>query len=969
MSQSESLLTTSGHRAAIYAKAVGRRHILRALLSLASAALLLRCMGLLNQIVVTSRFGAGASMDAYFIASTLPTVFAQVIINTFQGSIIPTYARTYSQGKNEQASALFNTLLNLLLISTALLVLILFLFRRQFVLLSAPGLNSQSLDLSTSLTLFLYPALLLMSLAGFLEAILNAQGKFAWPAYAGLIQPLVTASLVLLFGLTSGVVMLCIGMVAGLSLQLGVLIVNARRAGLSYRPVLHLRNREVRLILSAAWPVLLGSAVSLASPLIDQVFASSLSTGSISALNYALKITSVFSGVVFSAVGRAVLPYLSRQATHDMQDFKETLRLYLWLVGIGTAVLSIFMILLAGPIVHLLFQRGAFTAADTEHAALTLVGYLIGLTPMAFSFILFTVFSALNKTKMLLRVAFFSVSLNALLDFAFARLWQSFGIALSTSVVYFCSVLLLFLVLRRLVGKLDLFTPPPEIVRALRKLSRGGSVYFGGGGQKSTTFDLFPRLRQSLLHAGVALSVFAVGVLGVIWNSLYALRISIGVTAMALLLRYPYLLVIAWAFLNALNAAPIFRGSNLLLGLTIPTLLLIPLMPARQTFKRMPALAFLLALLLEMLASIGSSTLSSQQYITYWAEFLDCLLVAILTINLLTTRRRLLGLIDALLAVSAFIALYGIYGYLTKHNGIEDSTTSLFRITSIFAAAPPLALFFSIIIPVSLYRMFVSRGFVRLVHLVLFVILLIATGLTFTRVVFISIPLSLVAMALFSASARVRAQLLGGILAIAVLAILLSVFGNLPLFDRFFNQDLGSLNGRSYLWSALLQHFSWTQLLGYGIYSSNYLLASLNVGINGQGLIGTSPHSLLLGTLYDNGIIGLALLVLVFAALFINIIAGLLKARGEHRLLFAATLAVFVTVAVQSLDSSDFWDQAISMYIWFALALPFAVCWSSAKQAVTPAIASQVEETVEAQRKLAYGQSFSGEELRRGTTC
>ena len=62
-------------------------------------------------------------------------------------------------------------------------------------------------------------------------------------------------------------------------------------------------------------------------------------------------------GVIFASVGRAVLPDLSRQAAvKDMQAFKETLRLYVWAVGIGTMILTAFMIVLAHPIVRILFN-------------------------------------------------------------------------------------------------------------------------------------------------------------------------------------------------------------------------------------------------------------------------------------------------------------------------------------------------------------------------------------------------------------------------------------------------------------------------------------------------------------------------------------------------------------------------------------------------------------------------------------
>ncbi len=104
---SGSLSTTSARMAVVPAKSV-HKQIFRALLTLSSAALLARVMGLLNQIVVTERFGAGAAMDAYFVASALPYLMGQLGSSAIEASVIPVYARVRMQGK-EEAFKLFST--------------------------------------------------------------------------------------------------------------------------------------------------------------------------------------------------------------------------------------------------------------------------------------------------------------------------------------------------------------------------------------------------------------------------------------------------------------------------------------------------------------------------------------------------------------------------------------------------------------------------------------------------------------------------------------------------------------------------------------------------------------------------------------------------------------------------------------------------------------------------------------------
>ncbi len=935
------LSATSTRLRAIRASTVNKQ-IFRALLSLASAALLIRVAGMLNQVVITSRFGVGPAMDAYFISSTWPLLLASLLGSAIEAAVIPAYTHIRTQGTKAEASRLFSTLLNLFIVSGVLVTLVMFLFRSQLILLSAPGSPSTVLGLASDLVPFTFPVFVLTVVIYYLECILNTEGQFGWPAYAGMLVPLTTAVFVLTIGHALGVVALSIGMIAGLLLQLCAFFIRARRAGLTYHFILEVRNPEIALIVKAGWPVLIGALIGQAINLIDQIFASFFAAGSISALNYALKLISVFTGVIFVSVGRAILPYLSRHAsTNDMKSFKDTLRLYIWLVGIGTTVLSIFVIVLAHPIVQILFQRGAFTAADTNYTAIMFIGFAVGLTPIAFGFIAFRAFSALGKTRALLLVTLFSLLGNTVFDYVFSRLWQGVGIALSTSVSYVFSMFILFFLLRRLIGDLHIFTPPPEIVDFLRKIAialglvqrssltvgmlatyhSSASTRTGQSGSFSP-FNIPFKMRQHLIRFGIMIGVFVIGVVGIFLNSLYALRISLASIILLVLIRYDFVLLIGWILINAPNTMPIFRGTNVLIGLTIPTFLVLTTLPITQTIKRFPALAFLGIYLLWASTSLTISPIGLGPALTAWVLELDCLTVSILAINVINTRRRLLLCIDTMLLVSACIALYGIYGYITRHNGAADPTTSLFRIVSIFAAPPGLAFFLSLMIPLALYRACTLQGFKRLVAGLTTIILLMAAMLTFTRSAFIYIPVSILFMAFFVPSRRMRNALLSSLSMLAALMILLTLIG-IPILSRFASQDLGTLNGRTLIWQAILSHFDPTKLLGNGILASAALLATLNVGA-----IGTSPHALLLGTLYDHGIIGVILLVIVFIALASNLINGARKSSGDQRGLFAVALAVLVVVVLQSIDSNDFWDPALDIYIWIILVLPFVAYWT-----------------------------------------
>ena len=948
-------ITNEGERGA-HKRSVNKQ-ILFALLRLSSAALLIRVIGMLNQAVVSARFGAGATMDAYFVAILLPVLLGQLIVSAIEASVIPIYTRIRTQGTIEQRATFFNTLLNLLLVSALLLSLLMFVFRQQMIFVSAPALDAGRATLAVNLTPFIIPVLLLTAIIGFLESILNAEGQFGWPAYAGILVPLTMIILVLMAGRSLGVVTLCIGMLAGQCLQLCVVIIRAKRIGLVYRPVIDLHNPDIAPVLLIAWPVLLGAIITQASPLVDQVVASFLSVGSISAINYSLKIVSVATGVIFVSVGRAVLPYLSRQASTDnMKAFKETLRLYLWILVIGVTALTIFMIVFAHPIVRILFQRGAFSADDTNRTASALIAFSIGLTPMALSFTLARAFSALGKTRVLMGTAIFSVFSNAVFDYVFAHYWQSTGIALATSAVYVCNMLILLFVLRRIAGKLDLLTLPPEIPDAIQKITTG--FYYrqliNWTQQNLSALNTFYRRHRLAILGSAVIVTLGVGIVGLLLNPLSTLRIGFGILIILAFLRYPYALLITWALMNAFIGAglPIISGNNLLTVLTIPTLLLMLHTPIRQTLKLMPMLAFLLIYLLWVLASIGISPLGIKSFLTTWISLLNYVAIGVLIINQLTTRRRVMGFIDAILFASLLVSLYGLYGYMTRHVGIVDPATKVFRITSTYGDAPTVAFLLSIAIPLTIYRAFTLEDYIKRTGLALVILIYLVTlGLTFTRGAFITVPLSLIAMVFFLPSRKMKIGVLGAIAVVILLTILLATRGHLPILGRFLNKDLLTLNGRTYIWQALLTHFDPTRVLGYGLNASDALLAKLHIS-DSRGVIGTAPMNIYLGALYDHGIIGLTLLLLVFISLTISLVkkirvaqappagtqpAAVSTARSastadSYRMLLAMAVAVFINIFLQSLESRDLWIHEVGLYFWMAMALPFARYWLPVKQ-------------------------------------
>ncbi|GCE17400.1 hypothetical protein KDK_12000 [Dictyobacter kobayashii] len=946
------LSTTSARLVAVKIKSANK-NIFRALLSLASANLLIRVMGLLNQVVVTAKFGQDQHMDAYYVASLIPTTLAPMLASALEASVIPVYSRLRTKGTREQASKLFSTLLNLLIVLSIGITILLLFFKTELMTLLAPGTRASTLLIAQDLTPFIFPVLALMTLNSFMECLLNAEGKFGWPAYAGMLTPLTTATVVLVGGNSFGVLMLCIGTLLGQLLQLGVIIYRAHKSQIVYRPVLNLKLPELKPIMSAAWPALFGGLISMASPFVDTIFSSYQSAGTIAALNNALKLNGVPTGVLFAAVGRAALPYLANQAAiKDMRAFKGTLRLYLWIVGIATLALTIFMTFGARLIVSVIFEHGHFTAKDANTTSWILVGLSIGLLPTAIGFIVSRAFSALGKTRVLMGVSIFSVFANAAFDAYFGRIWGGFGIAFGTSLYYFCTMIILLVTLRMMIGNLNLLTPPKELLDMLWKVGMG-QYYIKWVNWKESgmrDFGLTHAFRKKVLQIVFALAVFAAGAAGAVQNGTLTVRIAFGSLVVFALLRYQYLLVLAWACINVFIGSnlPLFNGNNLLSGLTLPTLLLLFYVPTKEAFQRLPALPVWLFYFIWILLGMGISPIALQEFMTIWTTQLDFLAVSVLVVLVIDSRKKLLGFVDAMIAPAIFIALYGLYGFATQQHGVVDPTTGYFRISSIFYDTPPtLGLYLSVLIPITIYRIFTMRSFLKIcAGIAVLLLLMVALGLTFNRGTLLAVAIGLVVTVLFLPSSKMRGIAFGAGTAIVGLVFLGTTLANIPILSRFANSDISSLNGRTYLWQALIDHFDPAQILGYGLKSSDVLLTQLQVGFGG-GVIATAAHNIYLEAMFEHGIIGLILMLFGFLAFGWCILKKYFTGKSfDQKLLLAIAFGTLVSIVIQGYESNDIWNQGVGIYFFILMALPFARYWDNEKPSSTT-LESEVQEQVD----------------------
>ncbi len=313
-------------------------------------------------------------------------------------------------------------------------------------------------DLAVLLTRITFPFCALIALAALAGGILNTFGVFGLPASVPIYQNLaiiVAAVLAWGMGYHEPAVALALGFLIGGILQVAVQIPALVRRGMPFGFKLSFTHPGIRRVAALMMPAFAGVGLYQLNVLISTIFASQ-SKGWISALYYADRIMEVVLGGYAISVATVVLPLMSRQAVQkDFGQLRETLTFSLRTVAFIVVPAAAGLIAVGGPIVRLLFEHKAFSAASTELTASALLFYAVGLPAFASVRMVVQGFYATQDTATPVRVTALALTANVIFCVAFVGPLGHRGLALATSLASYVNLVLLYWIFRRRLGHGD----------------------------------------------------------------------------------------------------------------------------------------------------------------------------------------------------------------------------------------------------------------------------------------------------------------------------------------------------------------------------------------------------------------------------------------------------------------------------------------------------------------------------------
>jgi putative peptidoglycan lipid II flippase len=477
-----------------------------------------RVLGLAREIVIARQFGTSAELDAYLAAFRLPDLLFQLVAGGALGSaFIPTFTGHLAREDLAGAWRLTSAVINwVLLILTTLALLAAWGAPLLVARVVAPGFSPPQQALTAELMRLMLISTVVFGVSGVVMGALNARRHFLLPALAPIIYNLAIIGGALLLGPRWGVRGLAIGVVTGACGHLVVQLPELFRQGMNYHPILAPRDPGVREVARLMAPRALGLAAVQLNFLVNIILASSLTTGSIVALNYAFLLMLLPQGIFAQAVATAAFPTFSilvaQGAGAEMRrTFANTLRAVLYL----SVPAAVGLVVLRRPLVALLLQRGAFTADSTAAVAWALLFYALGLVGHAAVEILARAFYALHDTKTPVAVGVAAMLGNVGLSLAFLQLFRAGGwaphggLALANSVATTAEMAALLLLLRGRLGGLE----GRDLAAATARIALGAALM-------GAALALYVRWGSGLsvwASGGLGIALGAAAYLGITW--------------------------------------------------------------------------------------------------------------------------------------------------------------------------------------------------------------------------------------------------------------------------------------------------------------------------------------------------------------------------------------------------------------------------------------------------------------------
>jgi putative peptidoglycan lipid II flippase len=391
-----------------------------------------RVAGLVREIAFAAYFGTSAAASAFTIAFLVPSFIANLFANAvLSAAFVPVFTDLLQKGHRREALRLASTLFWLLLIVLGAITALFVLAAGLIMPLFTGGFSSSTVSLTVGLSQVLFPVILLLGLTGLLVGILQSYDHFTIPAIAPAVWNIVIiVLLVALYPHFHGqdkIYAFAVGVLVATAVQLLMALVALGR--IDFRLQMHLdwHDPQVAQVFVLMLPVAIGLGIVNLDQVINSVFGTLVSEHAPRAIENAFRVYMLPQGVFSVAVATVLFPTLSRMASRrNVRGMRRAVGTGMRQINLMLIPSAVFMMVLATPIVRLLFERGKFNAESTHQVSTALFWFAFSLPFGGLNLLLTRTFFAVQRPWIPTRLAAVNIVADIVVSIA---LYKPLGIA------------------------------------------------------------------------------------------------------------------------------------------------------------------------------------------------------------------------------------------------------------------------------------------------------------------------------------------------------------------------------------------------------------------------------------------------------------------------------------------------------------------------------------------------------------
>ncbi|MFR7986058.1 MAG: murein biosynthesis integral membrane protein MurJ [Clostridia bacterium] len=448
-------------------------------------AIVAKGLSLIRESVVAAYAGTSLEADAYYMVTSIYTIFELGLSTSIYQSFFPIYKELSLNHKDEKKTSIFANSVITILCSVAILFVFLEIFGSRLIVgFLAPGFSSQGLELAQRLLIVSAPMLPVVVMAECFSTILRSHNIFSWSQARELGTHIGAILCIFILFNRLGIYAMGIGMLIGAIARMLIQMPVIRHIH-SFKTGIQLKSNEIKKMLYRIPAALITASITEIKNIVDKMMASMLATGTVATLNYGYRLESAISGLIFNSIATGIYPDMVRlymdQKHNELSKLIENCMQMILVIIIPLEIAAFFF---GNELVTVVYKRGAFGNEEVNLTAMVFAAYMLGAVFFGLSLILSNIFYSAGDTQTPMKVNCVDLGLNIVFNFIFIKVIGAVGLALATSLASLISFFIRIKAVRKYV-KLDIKNLLREFIKIISASGISGIIshfilQFGG---------------------------------------------------------------------------------------------------------------------------------------------------------------------------------------------------------------------------------------------------------------------------------------------------------------------------------------------------------------------------------------------------------------------------------------------------------------------------------------------------------